>query len=180
MEQLERDYAARLRELREQAVRAGPSGGIFRMRFEPSGERLYLGTMAGLCAFLWQDIASVDGFLPEPAVMIDLVMPSGETRTCDGYVYDIEFDSESAHVLFACGDGCVHYLEPSSGRSGVLLQPLGLPPIQRLVLSRDRSALAVILHPDAVSPARNAKGPVLQFWDYQSLRPATSIGSLLR
>ena len=172
MEQLERDSAARLRGLCDQAIKAGPPGGILRMRFDPSGERLYLGTLAGLRAFSWQDIANVDASLPEPAVRIDLAMPSGESRYCDGYVYDLGIDADNSRVLFAGGDGRLHFLEPPSGRSRVLLQPSGLPPIRRLALSRDRTALALILQADDVLPPRKARGPVLQSWDYRALSRA--------
>ena len=54
MEQIERDYRAQLvRMMLDAAINSGPPGGIFRMRFDSSGERLCLGTLTGLWVYLW-------------------------------------------------------------------------------------------------------------------------------
>ena len=175
---LERGYAGHVHKMGDQAASTVALRAILRMRFDPSGDRLYLGTVAGLRAYSWKEIASADGALPDPIVASAGAGSAGDT----GYdsfdvgadVHDLEFDPDHGRVLFAGKDGRVRFLELASGRSGILLEPSGRPPIHCLALSRDRTALALILQPGKVSSARKASGPVLQFWDYQALVRATS------
>ena len=145
MDGLERDYGAKLDEMRVQAARAGPPGGILRMRFDPSGERLYLATMVGLRAYSWEEIASTDGALPNPVFASDGAASTGDagydSASSGDCIFDVEFDPHD-RILFAGKDGRVRFLDGQSGRCEVLLELPSRPPIHRLVLSRDRAVLA--------------------------------------
>jgi WD40 repeat protein len=180
-----------IRQMRERVGQAGrppfeplPEQGsekVFRARFDSSGDRLALATMAGVRVYPWRDVMDADGDLPRPALAVDLagtMVPAGPGAAhAGGYVYDLEFDPDRDRLIFAGLDGRVRFLDLDSGRSGILLEPPGRPPIHRLILSRDRSALAVVSMPDMFSQGRNRRGPIVQFWDYQAIsREALSGG----
>ncbi len=180
-----------IRQMRERVGQAGrsrfeplPEQGsekVFRVRFDPSGERLALGTIAGVRVHPWRDVVDADGDLPRPGLAVDLAgtmiaAGPGASRS-GGFVYDLEFDPDRDRLIFAGLDGRVRFLDLASGRSGILLEPPAHPPIQRLALSRDRSAMALVAMPDLFSQGRNRRGPIVQFWDYQAIsREALSGG----
>ena len=166
MEQFERDYRAQLVHMMvDAATNSSPTGGIFCMRFDSSGERLCLGTMTGLCVYLWEEIASSHGVLPDPIAGVD---PAEIPGTRGAYIYDIAFDPARGRILFAGESGRVHFIEFPSRRSEVLLEPACLRPIHRVALSQDRSTLSLIRSGE-VAPNREASGPALQCWDYQAV-----------
>jgi hypothetical protein len=180
IEDLKRQFEEQIVKMREGYARGGlPSGqlpsdrgseGVFRVRFDPSGERLCLATTGGVRVYSWHDVLNADGDLrPELAVDIPGTMVETEQGMIrrDGYVYDFDLDRD--RLLFGGLDGRVRYLDIDSGQSGVLLEPPALPPIHRLVLSRDRTTLALTTNPDMFAQGRNKRGPLIQFWDYQAI-----------
>jgi hypothetical protein len=146
---------------------------VFGLRFDPSGERLALATMAGVRVYPWRDVVGADGDLPRPALAVDVAGTMVAARRgvvhLGGCIYDLEFDTDRDRLIFAGLDGRVRFLDLPSRRSGILLEPPAHPPIHRLVLSRDRSALALIASPDMHVRGRSRRGPLLQFWDYQAI-----------
>jgi hypothetical protein len=184
-EVFEQQIAEQIRKMRERValVQAGRSPfqvpqdrgseKVYRLRFDPSGERLALATMAGVRVYPWRDVVDADGDLPRPALAVDIAGTMVEARRgaahLGGCVYDLEYDPDCDRLIFAGLDGCVRFLELASGRSGILLEPPAHPPIHRLILSRDRSTLALIAMPDMFNHGRNRRGPILQFWDYQAI-----------
>ena len=169
MKETERAYRERLLALRDRAIRQGPPGGVHVIRFDTSGERIFLATMNGLKVYSWNELEMAVESLPEPQAQLSLPVPDATMRTCDEDVYDLALDSDRSRILIAGGDGRVHFLDLTTNRSGVLIQTSGLPPVRSLRLSRDRSALAVILDLAPVLPPRASRGLLLQVWDYRSL-----------
>ena len=86
-----------------------------------------------------------------------------------GYFFALVFDPEGERLLFGGKDGQVGFLDMVTGRSGVLLEPPGRPPIIALELSRDRSVLCCTCDPDMFAHGNDRRGPVLQFWNYPEL-----------
>jgi hypothetical protein len=183
-ESFEQQLEEQIRKMREQFEqrKANPfptpvecgSEGVFRIRFDPSGEHLAVATMAGMRIYPWQEILDADGDLRRPALAVDVAgnavdVGRGATLMPGGYVYDLEYDPDRDRFLFAGLDGRVKFLDLASGDSGILLDPPSRPPIHRLALSRDRSALALIAMPDMLSRSQNRRGPIIQFWDYRAI-----------
>jgi hypothetical protein len=180
---LERQIEEQFRQMREQFARGGSFPGqgapergsesVFRVRFDPTGEWLAVGTMAGARVYPWREVRDGDGDLARPALAVDIAdttVASGHGPTSNsGYVYDLEYDPDRGRFLFAGLDGRVRFLDSGSGRSGVLLEPPDRPPIHRMALSRDRSTLALIAAPGMFDQGRNRRGPIVQFWDYQKI-----------
>jgi hypothetical protein len=96
-------------------------------------------------------------------------MSGGVMRHQGGFIYDLDRDPGRDRLRFGGLEGRVCHLDLSTGRSGVLLEPPGRPPIHRLGLSRHRSTLALTCHPDMYARGRNRRGPLLQFWNYTAL-----------
>jgi hypothetical protein len=146
--------------------------GVFRIRFDPSGEHLALATMNGVRVYPWPSVLNGDGDLARPALAVDVAgtaVEAGLTSPAGGYVYDLDYDPDRARFLFAGLDGRVRFLDTASGGSGILLDPPARPPIHRLALSRDRSALALIAAPGMFDRGRNRRASVIQFWDYGAI-----------
>ena len=146
---------------------------VFRMMFDPDGEWLCLGTSSGAWVYPWSDVATATESLPRPALTVDagsrfVDTDHGPMEQGD-YVYAIDHDPERGRFLFGGLEGRVRYVEPRSGRSGVLLEPPGRSRINDLGLSLDRSALALTIFPDSLSNALYKAGPVAQFWNYPAL-----------
>jgi hypothetical protein len=122
-------------------------------------------------------VIDADGEFPRPECAVDVIGTAadagqGAESPSSGrvHVHDIEYDPDRDRFLFASLDGRIRFLDPASGRSGILLDPPGRPPIQRLVLSRDRSALALIAMPGQFNRSlKRRRGPLLQFWDYHKI-----------
>jgi hypothetical protein len=154
---------------------------VFRVRFDPSGNRMALGTRAGIRVFAWPEIVDADGAFPRPEFALDVVGTAadagrGAESPSHGHAHDIEYDPARDRFLFASLDGRIRFLDPAPGRSGILLDPPGRPPIQRVVLSRDRSALALIAMPGQFSRSlKRRRAPILQFWDYQKISRETPL-----
>ncbi len=143
----------------------------FRVRFDLDGEWLFVATMGGARVYAWSDVLETEDLRPAfsvdvPGMMIET--DQGEVRR-EGYVYDLDHDTDRNRLLFAGLDGRVRFLDLASGKSGVLLEPPGLPPILRLGLSRDRATLALTCSPDMFDQRSQKRGPVLQFWDYEAI-----------
>jgi WD40 repeat protein len=146
---------------------------IFRMMFDPSGEWLCLGTSGGAWVYPWSDVVRANEDLPRPALAIDagprtMETDRGPTEKGD-YVYALNYDHDRERFLFGGLEGRVRYVEPSSGRSGALLEPPGRSPINQLGLSLDGSVLGLTIQPDFYSNAIHKVGPVIQFWNYPAL-----------
>lgn len=182
-EQMEQQLNAQIRTMREQRARIGTpeweedrargSVIVFRMMFDPDGEWLCLGTSGGVWVYPWSDVVSASDDLPRPALTVDAGSRIVETDhgplEQGDYVYAIDHDPERGRFLFGGLEGRVRFVEPRSGRSGVLLEPPGRWPINHLGLSLDRSAIGVTIQPDYHSNALYKAGPVVQFWNYSAL-----------
>ena len=182
-EQMEQQLSAQIRTLRKEHAKIGTpeweadrvSGSVivFRMMFDSDGEWLCLGTSAGAWIYPWSDVASATEELPRPALTVDagsrLVETDHGSMEQGDYVYAIDHDPDRGRFLFGGLEGRVRFVEPRSGRSGVLLEPPGHWPINQLGLSLDRSALALTIQPDYHSNALYKAGPVVQFWNYPAL-----------
>jgi hypothetical protein len=146
---------------------------VFQLRFDPSGERLFLATMGGVRVYSWADVLNAEGDL-RPILAVDVPTTIAETDRGlierRGYVYCLEHDPDRDHLLFAGLDGRVHRLDLDSGRSDVLLEPPARPSINHLSLTRDRATLAVVSIAYPFENGRNRRGPWLQFWNYAALR----------
>jgi WD40 repeat protein len=182
-ESLRQQCEEQLLRMREQFARVGsaqPESGtekVFCLRFDPTGEYLCLGTMAGVRVLNFRDVRDADGALPTPAfavaaVGLEVAVSKGAIYRGSSYVYDLEIDGERNRLLFAGVDGRVGYLDLDSGNSGTLLEVPDRPAIQRLALSGDLTTLALTCLPDMMSRSRNKRGPVLQFWSYRTISSA--------
>lgn len=182
---IERQLEEQIRRMREQVTLAanpnqtGPQRGrerVFRIRFDPSGEWLALGTTAGIRVYSWREVHENDGDLTRPAHAVDVAETTVESGhgspLPEGYIYDLEFDPCRARFLFAGLDGRLRFLDLTSGHSGILLDLPARPPIHRLALSRDRSTLALIAAPGMLDRSRNRQSPIIQFWDYEKISSA--------
>ena len=142
MARIESGYAEDLRKTQEQAAATFAAGGIFRMRFDQAGERLYLATTAGLRAYSWLELKNAGATLPHPIVALDAVGRPQDRRYGTGhfsdFIYDLAFDADRGRLLFAGKAGRVSFLEVASGRTGVLVETSERSPIQRMALSRNR------------------------------------------
>ncbi len=182
-EQLEKGVAEQLKSMREQNERLGTpewqadqewgSEAVHSMIFDKSGDRLCLGTQNGVRVYRWDEVVKAQDDMPRPIMAVDLgskTMNMGDFSTeKDQYVYAIEYDEERDWVLFAGLEGLVRYLDLSSGRSGVLLEPPEDWPILQVELSIDRSALAVKYQPDFYSQKVDKRVAAVQFWNYEAL-----------
>ena len=143
MARIESGYAEDLRKTQEQAAATFAAGGIFRMRFDQAGERLYLATTAGLRAYSWLELKNAGATLPHPIVALDAVGRPQDRRYGTGhfsdFIYDLAFDADRGRLLFAGKAGRVSFLEVASGRTGVLVETSERSPIQRMALSRNRA-----------------------------------------
>ena len=182
-EQLAQGVAEQLKNMREQNARLGTpewqadreSGteAVYSMIFDKSGDRLCLGTQNGIRVFRWDEVVNAQDDMPTPIMGVELgskTMTTGKYSTeKEPYMYTLEHDEERDWVLFAGLEGLVRYLDLSSGRSGVLLEPPEDWPILQVELSIDRSALAVRYRPDFFSQNLNKRGIAVQFWNYPAL-----------
>ncbi|HZU36657.1 MAG TPA: hypothetical protein VFA18_12140, partial [Gemmataceae bacterium] len=154
----------------------GGAEGVFCLRFDPSGDCLCLGTMNGIRVLPWPEVRDADGTLPAPSLAVDVrgktFAREGARGQFGGYIYDLEHDAKLNRLLFAGLEGRVRYLDLDTGLSGSLLEVPALPPIQRLSLSRDGMTLGLTCFPDMFSHSRNKRGPVLQFWSYETISSA--------
>jgi WD40 repeat protein len=185
-EEIKKQFEDAIIKMRESHALPGMSGRkipqergserVFRLRFDTSGNRLCLATMAGVCVFAWSEILDADGDLPRPTLAVDTgggpVDAEVGSLPRNGYVYDLDYDPDRDRLLFGGLDGRVHFLDLASGSSGVLLAPPAQPPILRVALSRDRATLALTSHPDMFARSRNKRCPLLQFWDYRAISQA--------
>ncbi len=183
IENLERAIEQQIQTLQEQWAKDGPhsrqgandrgSEILFRIGFDASGERVCLATSAGIRVYPWHEILNADGDLLRPALAVDGEETSVETEhgsaNRPGFMYDFDHDPIRDRLLFGGLDGRVHFLDLASGHSGVLFEPPGRPPILRLALSRDRTALAITSYPDMHARGSKRRGWVVQFWNYQAV-----------
>ncbi len=183
---IERQIEEQIRQMRDQVTRSRANPvlnepehgreGVFRIRFDPSGEWLALGTLAGVRVYPWREVRDHDGDLARPSLAVDIAETTVESargsRLVPGYIYDLEFDPDRARLLFAGLDGQVRFLDLASGQSGILLELPARPPIQRLALSRDHATLALIASPGMHDNGRNRRGDIIQFWDYEKISGA--------
>jgi hypothetical protein len=182
-EQMEQQLNAQIRTMREEHAKIGTSEWeadrqsgsviVFRMMFDPKGEWLCLGTSDGAWVYPWSDVATATENLPRPVLTVDAGSRYVETDhgpiEQGDYVYAIDHDPDRGRFLFGGLEGRVRFVDPRSGRSGVLLEPPGRWPINHLGLSLDRSAVALTIQPDSYSNALYKAGPVVQFWNYSAL-----------
>jgi hypothetical protein len=149
------------------------SESVLRLAFDAEGHRLFAGTSAGLRVYDWSEIKGAERDTPRPIAAVDLQPYMEETRDGpqqrQGCVYGLDHDRERDRIIFGGLEGRLRFLDLASGKNGVLLELPGRPPILSLCLSRDRTALAVVVHPDAFSQARRRPGPIAQFWNYPAL-----------
>jgi hypothetical protein len=183
VEELKRQFEEQIGAMREGLARAGlPPGqaaldrgseGIFRIRFDLSGERFCAATSGGVRVYSWNDILKADNDLPNPILAVDvagtLVGNEHGSLQAGGYIYDFDLDPDRDTLLFGGIDGRVRFVDLASGHSGILLEPPAQAPILRLALSRDRTTLALTSTPDMFARGRNKRGHLLQFWDYQAI-----------
>ncbi len=146
---------------------------VFRLAFDSEGRRLFAGTSGGVRVYDWAEVTRAERDTPRPLVAVDLhpwveETPDGPSQR-EGYVYDVAHDPARDRLVFGGLDGRLRYLDLASGQSGVLLDPPGRPPIHAFCLSRDRTALAVVVDPDMFSRASRKRGPIAQFWNYPAL-----------
>ena len=134
-------YAQTLRanqDMRERGVEQ-----VLRVRFNGRGDHLLLASGAGIRVYPWERLLAGNGdqIASSGGVAAGTVLVQSDrwTKTMPAYTYDLELDPDRDRVLFAGLEGCVRYLDLSSGDSGVLVEPPGRPPIHRLALSRDGS-----------------------------------------
>ncbi len=182
-EQLEKGVAEQLKSMREQNERLGTpewqadqvwgSEAVYSMIFDKSGDRLCLGTQNGVRVYRWDEVVRAHDDMSRPIMAVDLgsksmKMDSHSTEK-EQYVNALDYDAERDWVLFAGLEGLVRYLDLSSGRSGVLLEPPEDWPILQIELSIDRSALAVRYGPDFFSQKLDKRGIAVQFWNYRAL-----------
>jgi WD40 repeat protein len=183
IDEFKKQYEKQIQGLRGHSAEAGsqpvpefPDRGseqVFRLKFDPSGEHLFVATAAGLRVFRWSELIDKADHVCQPAFAVNLAngfmyIPDESGRP-PGYTYDIDFDPDRNRVVFAGLDGHVRYLDLETGASGVLLAPPALLPITHLALSGDRSALLLMLRPEMNSRRRKTDGPVIQFWDYHAI-----------
>ncbi|WP_165250491.1 hypothetical protein [Paludisphaera soli] len=146
------------------------------LTFDAEGRWLCCGTDSGVLAFAWRDLLTAVGETPPPRFSAEgrpFVDPDDEDEDAVGppfrHVRDLAYDAHARRLLFATAGGEVGFLELPDGRSGVLLEVPGRPPIANLHLSRDRSALGLIARPDLYGRRRFRHRPSVQFWNYPAL-----------
>jgi WD40 repeat protein len=153
----------------EQANRGAEKA--FRVRFDRDGEWLFVATMGGVRVYAWRDLLDANDLRPTFSADLPslLLQTDGGEIPRSGYIYDLHHDTDRNRLLFAGLDGRVRFLDLASGKSGVLLNPPGLPAIVRLGLSRDRGTLALTCTPDMLVQSSKKRGPALQFWNYEAI-----------
>lgn len=136
---------------------------VFRLAFDTAGERLFVATRAGVRVYRWREVAETAGDTPGTEFSVDVGPPtpdpSGRPVTPGGHVYDLAYDHDRERLLFGGLDGRIRYLDLSGGRDGTLLEPPGRPPVLRLGLSRDRSALILTVHPGMFARGKSRRAP---------------------
>jgi WD40 repeat protein len=150
-----------------------PFEGVNRILFDPTGDRIFLGTTKGVRVYHWDDVLRSKVRMPSSLMSFDTPPYVMETPSSNmarpGDVHALAYDSESQRLLFAGGDGRVRILEIRDGRSHVLLEPLESGPILALDFTRDRSTLAISCRPGLGQSIANPRGLAIQFWNYAAL-----------
>jgi WD40 repeat protein len=168
-----RQQRARLGTPEWQAEHASSAVPVLSLLFDSSGERLCIGTNAGVHVYRWNQIVEAEADWPPPLWLISLESRFVTSRKVSVQqhpsVHTLAFDHDRDWLLFGSLDGRVGYLDLESGRSGVLVEPPGQWPIYNIALSRDLTALALSYQPEYLSTSANRPGPVVQFWNYPAL-----------
>ena len=170
---------------RLQTARAGgaapaaalPAQGMERLHaLEVSADGRWLSYAAqqGVRVLAWDAVTAAAETTPAPAFAVPaepVAVPFGGSgmTTMQAQTYAVAHDAVANRLLFAGLEGKVKSLDLATGQVGLLLDPPGRPPINRLGLARDRSALCCTCYPEMFA-GNNRKPPLVQVWNYAALR----------
>jgi hypothetical protein len=143
------------------------------LEISADGRWLCYACQNGVRALAWDDVLVATTATPaprytaesEPVAITGMYGLSTEER----HTYALAWDAGSGRLLFAGLEGRVRFLDLADGGSGVLLDLPGRPPVLRMALSRDRSALGCTCLPGQFDQGRNRRPPLLQVWNYARL-----------
>jgi hypothetical protein len=155
--------------------------------FHPNGQWLLCGTSRGVHVYDWGGLldrselieatsgSSSDKHLPPPPLFSAQGLPyceEGEEEhhedTEDRDINSLACDADGNRLLFAGVGGVISSLDLQSGESQILVEIPGRPTIQRINLSRDRSALACTTFPQLHRDTPKLT-PEAYVWDYRAL-----------
>jgi hypothetical protein len=153
-----------------------PAQGLERLHaLEVSADGRWLSYAAqqGVRVLAWDAVTAAAEATPAPAfaavaepVAVDMGQ-SGMTTT-QAQTYAVAHDPAANRLLFAGLEGKVKALDLATGQVRVLLDPPGRPPINRLGLARDGSALCCTCQPEMFG-GNNRPAPLVQVWNYAAL-----------
>ena len=139
------------------------------IKFTPDGKRMLCCSDHGLHVYDWNEVLESMQTTPEPVFIAD---PPQSTRTrpvgTSNYCYDCVVDPTEDCVIFAGLGGIIYSLSLVDGAFRVLLNLPGNPPVIKLDLSRDRSALACTTRPEMFKRG-GGDAQVLQIFSYPDL-----------
>lgn len=148
------------------------------------GRLLFCATSAGLRVYAWDEVLAASERLPAPrfAAEAEPVAPGNPRQPMSGqrYTYALAHDTAGNRLLFAGLEGKLRALDLVEGRTDVLLELPGRPPVVRLALAPNLATLACLCRPDMVEPQPKRSPPVLQIWNYRALRDRFGAGPSLR
>ncbi len=181
-----------MKQMAEQGGQAGPgpfappSQGKERvacLACSADGRFVFCATNEGVRVYDWEGFQAATESTPPPVFTAEAEAVSVEIgygmTSAHRNIYTLAHDAGGNRLLFGGLDGRVRYLDLATGRGGTFLDPPGRPAIQRLGLSRDRSALCCTCQPDPL--AREKRRPaLLQVWNYAALDKRLAVDQSLR
>jgi hypothetical protein len=147
---------------------------LFDVRFHPNGEKLFVASN-GMRVFDWNALLSANGDAPAPKLSVDAPRDDETDPNSRPLAYCVRFDQDKNLLLSSCLAGVVQYLDLASGKSGVLLKPLGEMGIWRLELTSDKQALCCHCSDRPRAEDRNKRFTCVQVWNYPALCKAAGI-----
>jgi hypothetical protein len=137
------------------------------------GRWLFYACQNGVRALAWDDVLAATDATPAPryAAESEPVPIAGQHGLTaeQRYTYTLAPDTAAGRLLFAGLEGQIRFLDLADGSNGILFDLPGRPPVLRLGLSRDRSALCCTCLPGQFDTGRNRRPPLLQVWNYARL-----------
>jgi hypothetical protein len=156
---------------------AYPAQGMERLHalaVSADGRWLSYAAQQGVRVLAWDAVMAAAEATPAPAFAVPaepvaVQLGGVGMTTTQAQTYAVAYDAGANRLLFAGLEGKVKSLDLATGQVSLLLDPPGRPPINRLGLARDRSALCCTCYPEMFA-GNNRKPPVVQVWNYAALR----------
>jgi hypothetical protein len=149
-----------------------PKEAIRVCEFSPDGDLLLCGTVGGARVLEWKAVLASDRMHPAPVKFLaDVETATIELRGVSlqqKSVMGIAYDAPRQRVLFCGMEGKISFVELENGKRGDLVAVPEPMPLFHMVLTRDRTAIAVTGQRLGATSNRDTPGH-FQIWSYSKL-----------